>query len=186
MCPGACAQQVLGDSVLDYCARNYADYSENDGPGVLDTVKKVGVFRGYVGDSVGKLILTGRHRGFQMVGNFSELGVINGEVNLEVSNGFRNMYVPVNQVYVPKKGSFAERDDRRVIVSSDFFGPRDGNEGGHWSYSGSGSKVVGGSGCDDFCGNLYIGSKEEIARILNPASEGIQIKGSMSLPKDLK
>ena len=179
---------VIGDSVLDYCARNFANYSVGGNLGVLDSVKNVEGFQGYIKGAMGKLILAEGHQGFSPVGNFFELGIIAGEVDFNISRGFRNIYVPVKQVYVPEGGEFVERgSDDRVIVNSDFFGPRGEDKGeGHWKYSGSGSIVVGGNGVDDFCGNLHVGYKREIGKILNPASDGIKIKGAMSLPEGLK
>ena len=193
----------LEDPVLDYCARNFSNNTPKGRDfGLFDAVDNVEKFRNYVNKNVGKWVLTGTHRGFQMIPDFSEIGSISGGVGFEIEWGFRNMYVPVKQIYIAEGDKWVKggsRNGNAVIASSAFFGYRGNNENeGKWDYSGTGSPYVGATGCDDIGGNLYVGSDEGISRVLNPADNShlgkekygkfkdarISIKGSMALPEN--
>ncbi len=182
--------EVLPDKFMDYCLRNFhggytieINFQNVRVPSVFDIAPRVKAFIDYIMEQGAQRILS-------TYGELpTQLGVISRECEFKVRQTFRNLFVPVEQLWVFDKNenkwqrgekSYNPKEKRHEINNDLFYIHPDifshpglfcGSQG-MWITDHSRERYIGGSGPEET--TVYIGN--------NQVNESLQIKRVVSIP----
>lgn len=168
----------LANPVYDYCFRNFGGVSlhingETNYKTVFDVIPRVRRFVGVVESVIGLKVLSAYGEGS------AQTGVVSGSCGVDIKGSFRNLYIPVKQLFVlSQEGKWVKGEDvyeggkttknnTHLQVNSDIFRyPSRFNLGGEflWQTEHSGERYVGGSGPEET--SIYLGNDAVNQRVI--------------------